>query len=459
MFDKISLNRSSKSGPSQHLLIPPQLTGEFVTPAESQLIVSRGTSLRHSALTVGGTVVNPFSLHDDESSLARANVSLWALVKWTDHNKRDLDTAIHRLGDSVGAFRQYLELRGLHRPGQMLALESPVRHLEYDSRMPPAAISKLHNALKSINQSPKEAATFALSIAESCESNRRAIEDIPFFQDSLNPDGKIFFLQKDEAEEQSTFIAIEQVEGPLIDTSTSHTRTARDIRHSEQPHMDASYMLHGVVEGSGSHPGQHRIFVQTQAWRVYKSFSQYLDEESTLQLLTPLAVVDIFRTILTAYLDLEQVRHSCQYPRLEDYKTYLHPDHEGDQSVVEPPPHTNWQMPYWSCGFGKSLPRRIPGAAREGREPDEAVVRLGLVLFQLGSGSKAILTPGPSGAIKPWRNLKLEALNRFEDVSQRCGIVLANIVQECLFANAQTERAAICGCLQSLENLQVELCR
>jgi hypothetical protein len=379
-------------------------------------------------------------MQDGESRRLRTEAHWWTMVKWADHNKNALEAEIKRLTKSVTAFRQYLEIREPRSPGRILAVDSSIARNTYVPRMPLNAIRELHDALKGINSGLTMFASFSLSIAESCDSNRRAIEAFPELRERMSPGSKMFFLQKESIVdvEESIFVAIEQCDAP-----------ASGLQGNEPV----------TCVGAIKPPGNpfHHVFVEEKTWRTSSSFADYLDEEQPLGLLTSRTLVDIFQTLLTAYLDLENIRESCRYPRLEDYKTYIHPEYSADQNVASASADTNWQMPYWSCGLGTPLPRRIPGASREGREPDEAVIRLGLVLFQLGRGSKSIMAPGESGSPKQWRDLKLEALNKFEDVSGRCGLVLANIVQVCLLADAQTEKEAVCSCLISLENLRTEL--
>lgn len=407
---------------------------------------------------VEGAPLAALSMQDEDSRRLRTEASWWTLITWADHNKDALEGEINRLTGSVTAFRQYLEIREPRNPGRLVAVDTSRVRDSYVPRMPPEAVEELHGALKSINEDTKIAASFSLSIAESCDSNRRAIEDFPDVKGVLRPGSRMFFLQKDLDDEQSAFVAIEQYDAPVEDQHAAMTLTdIRSIAPPEQSTRASDYTSCGIIGAQSGLAHCHHVFTETRAWRVSDTFRDYLDTEQRRRLLTPEALMDIFQTLLTAYLDLEKVRDSCRYPRLEDYKTYMHPSYDSDRNVAAGAVDTSWQMPYWSCGFGKPLPRRIPGASREEREPDEAVVRLGLVLFQLGSGSKSILAPGPAGSPKQWRNLKLEALNRFEEVSTACGMVLANIVQACLLANARTEKEALCSCLASLENLRTEL--
>jgi hypothetical protein len=411
-------------------------------------------------IRVEGESLAPLSMQDEESQRLRTEARWWTMVKWADHNKGALEAEINRLTGSVTAFRQYLEIRELRNPGRILAVDSSIVRDSYVPRMPPNAVRELHDALKSINSGPTMFASFSLSISESCDSNRRAIEGCPGLQEIMNPGSKMFFLQKEAIvnAEESTFVAIEQCDVPAPGLQRHEPVTCVDaMKPREQSFCISGYSSCGLIESKPPGSAFHHVLVETNSWRISSSFADYLDEERIRRLLTPVTLVDIFRTLLTAYLDLEKIRESCRYPRIEDYKTYVHPEYSADQTVASASVDTSWQMPYWACGLGTPLPRRIPGASREEREPDEAVIRLGLVLFQLGSSSKSIMAPGSSGLPKPWRNLKLEALNRFEEVSRLCGSVLANIVQTCLLANAQTEKEAVCSCLISLENLRTEL--
>jgi hypothetical protein len=399
-------------------------------------------------------------MQDGESRRLRTEAHWWTMVKWADHNKNALEAEIKRLTKSVTAFRQYLEIREPRSPGRILAVDSSIARNTYVPRMPLNAIRELHDALKGINSGPTMFASFSLSIAESCDSNRRAIEAFPELRERMSPGSKMFFLQKESIVdvEESIFVAIEQCDAPASGLQENEPVTCVGaIKPPEQSGCISGYSSCGLIGPKPPGNPFHHVFVEEKTWRTSSSFADYLDEEQPLRLLTSRTLVDIFQTLLTAYLDLENIRESCRYPRLEDYKTYIHPEYSADQNVASASADTNWQMPYWSCGLGTPLPRRIPGASREGREPDEAVIRLGLVLFQLGSGSKSIMAPGESGSPKQWRNLKLEALNKFEDVSRKCGLVLANIVQVCLLADAQTEKEAVCSCLISLENLRTEL--
>lgn len=377
------------------------------------------------------------------------------MVKWADHNKTALETEIDRLRDRVRDFRQTLELRAPLGPERVLDIDSTAAHADYVPRMPPDALLEVHEALKSINRRSLEPASFSLSIAESCESNRRAITDFPSMESALMPRSNVFLLQKQESNTESTLMI---VEGFSTDTTNLQEPprlvNAESIVRPARCDTVANYVSCGFVASVGRNDIEHQVFVETQAWVTSGTFSDLLEQGQTQALLTPPKLVEVFETILIAYLDFEKVRNYCRYPRLEDYKTYLHPQYRDDLNIAETSTDLTWRVPYLSCGLGTPQPRRIPGASKEDREPDEAVIRLGLVLFQLGSHSKEILIPDAAASVKPWRTLKLEALNRFHEVTNICGLALANVVEACLLANARTEKKTVISCLSKLENLK-----
>lgn len=195
---------------------------------------------------------------------------------------------------------------------------------------------------------------------------------------------------------KSTFLAIDRganMLGRLRDIPRLEDSEAICIPEDMDPVNN--YVFRGHIPVASSDIVAHFVFAEVRPWRISDSFSDLLDKKDMCRLLTPLVLVDVFEIILTAYLDFEEVRHSCQYPQLKDYQTYFPPRYDDNLNIAESSTERVWQTPYWSCSLGTPKALRIPGASREAQERDEFVVRLGLVLFQLGSHSKAILDPGP----------------------------------------------------------------
>lgn len=393
----------------------------------------------------------------------RSDASWWTIIKWTDHYRDDLEGEIDKLRLRIRDFRQYLDLR---QPSQPIAnLGSPGED-HYTSKISPQNLERLHKALQKLNSSATTRHVFSVRIDESEKSNRQAIQDFPGVEGRLRDGSRMLFLQKHEKDAESTFVAIEMspTEGEnalapeLLEVKTLTSAAAIAPPSAGSSPKERQYTSCGTISAPGDAMIRHHVFVEVKPWQAKLSFSEYLDDQTFRDMLKPVVLLEVFRTILIAYLDFELVREVCRHPRLEDFKTFRWPTYEadaGDESA-QPDPKDAWRSPYWSCGFGTPQPRGIPGASRTEKEPNEAVVNLALVLFQLGSRSKKILAPQPNGISKPWRDLKLDAISRLEDVIDHCGLPMANVVEACLLADAQSDRKTVCGCLGSLENLKTE---
>lgn len=182
---KLSGKSSEHSGANCASPTPTQSNPSTVIPSELAATGWDNGNPKAQRIGLEDPLSAGFSIQDAASRKVRAEARMWILVKWTDHNKDLLEKEIDRLRDSERDFRQSLELREPHDLQRALDLATPSAPTSCVSKLPPMAVLDVHEALKSIQNPSATSASFSLSIAKSCESNRRALADFPGMKNSL----------------------------------------------------------------------------------------------------------------------------------------------------------------------------------------------------------------------------------------------------------------------------------
>ncbi|CAK1366753.1 unnamed protein product [Cercospora beticola] len=406
-----------------------------------------------------GQFAYPVSTHDPESQCVRAKASTLTLLKWSDHNHLALKAGVGDLRTAINDLRDYVELRRPINPGAVLALQSESTGMNYVPNLEPALVKGIHEAIKRVNASPiSRAKILSLSIANSCQDNRHVLGEFPGMSNKLRRDSSVTFLQRHDADAACTFLAIESDTEPSL---LAQTAAIDDLSALKPPiPVDFAdqdrYIWCGSVTAQSGELFHHEIYMEVERWKHAKSFSELLDDPESAASLSPEMIPKLFRVILLAYLDFQELRSSCRYPRLEDYHTYQYPVYTNDRISTQVPSEQPWENPYWACGLGSPNLIRIPGASRPTVAADEPVVRLGLVLFQLASRSKKIMAATPTGSEKNWLRLQRDALRAIQNVQDVCGVAIGTIVEACLLSNAQTEHKTLCECLLKLNKIEAE---
>ncbi|GIZ48309.1 hypothetical protein CKM354_001137600 [Cercospora kikuchii] len=417
--------------------------------------------LNSSAATSGLKLpcIHVVSSEDAETQQAWAGANWWTLLKWTDHDRLRLKSSVEDLRTAIHDFRDYIELRRPIHPGAVLALPSEIVNIHRVPHLDPAMLRELHVALRRVNSSASAGSkVLSLSIVNSCQDNRDVLGEFPGMAGKLRRDSRVTFLQKHDDGASCTFLAIESGAEPLEGAQVRVIDDLSAVRCPDPADLVDSdrYVQCGNVAPLPEDEFHHELFAEIRPWQCVQSLSEYLDDSASAALLSLEVIVKLFRAMLLAYLDFEKLRGSCRYPRLEDYRTYQRPSYTSDSVLMQNASEQPWENPYWACGLGSPGPIRTPGASRQTVAPDEPVVRLGLVLFQLASRSKDIMAAAPGGVEKNWLRLQSEALRALHNVQAVCGVAVGAVVEACLLSNAQTERKTLCECLVKLNKIEAE---
>ena len=252
------------------------------------------------------------------------------------------------------------------------------------------SLQRLHFALVELNKGEKSSSNHkslvmsirALKAAGYVQTKRKVQADhdyLPFRENSA-----VYPLQVDSANEKastmilaettlasSTFCAQPNSIGMKISLST----LLYDINE------DAEYSLTaiGSILTPGSSTDAHELFQDiSTSWILQDTLEGLIKRTKKYRTFIELAV-----QIAISYMHFASIARSHFYPGLSDYRYYK--PLSGERKDIGP---EHVLMPFLSVGFGSKAPKKgtaeIGGFESQAIHEDEALIRLGLVLHQVG---------------------------------------------------------------------------
>lgn len=204
---------------------------------------------------------------------------------------------------------------------------------------------------------------------------------------------------------------------------------------------------------SPDHPEDgHHIFRALTKWNRTATFADAVTDRENERHLSPKNVIMLVRRIMVAHLDFQLMRSGCPNLRLENYVHYERDvqaeDMENEGVLL--------LRPSLACGFGRRHPDRQPGATSgPSKDPNAAVLELGLVLFQIGRRQTLnYQTKALGGTVETLRDVTNEALGGLWKVEKVYGPVFARVIEVCPLSGAGNEMENIGNGLTKLIKLQ-----
>lgn len=374
------------------------------------------------------------SLNDKAKQLQDAS-SLWMRFKWQDHDRVMFLSRLDSLRDYIEDLDGLVKLRTPKDASLLLGSTTAWPQRDQDEQIQ-SALKRLHDALASIN--PRASVvTLGVQIQEDPE---RQADMFSSESSSLSfaPGSLMFVLQAHLPGDsnQSLFLYTESL-GP----ASTHGRHTEDLGRnpltdigsvisSLQENDDSGeYRVLGFVNRSRSADDCHHLYSPaTGPWISPSTLAQYLERGEYKNDLSKQQRFRIARLLVISFIHFTKVaRATEQYPRPSRVQYYLR-DGSTDKWLNESG-EPNIFNPFVTLGFGMPKPSRLPGTY-SGLLPQaiNPVVELGLVLYQIGSGSNLDYGTGDIG-VKAAVDVALRHMRKVDEVSNGS---FSEVIQVCL---------------------------
>jgi hypothetical protein len=300
------------------------------------------------------------------------------------------------------------------------------------------ALKRLHDALASVNP---RSSMVELGV-QVLEDPERQADEFSSFESSLSfqPGSFMFVLQAHlpkDTQARSLFIYTETL-GPTT-AHGSHVQEAgfgsliKEIGGtvSSLAIDDTSGECRplGYVDRSRSSLDCHHLCSPaTGPWLSPCTLENYLDRDEYKNDLTKQQRIRIARVLTIPFMHFAKVVNSTnQYPRPNRVRYYVRDGYTNTwlNEIGEP----NILNPFVTTGFGMQKAARLPGISSGlSRQTINPVVELGLLLYQIGSGSNLNYGNGDLGV----KNAKEVALGAMSQVDKLSNGSFSELVQCCL---------------------------
>lgn len=414
-----------------------------------------------SALPLTGVDDITTSTSNDDLTRLQKETSLWIHIKWAHHIRDELEKCIQDMGITVDILQKILTLRELKRPQEVLQPKSTPSLTSRKAPRDQEWIKDLHLALGRLQkQSPHPPRTLSLALLEDgVELWEQAKEDQPDLH--LQENGMMVWLQLEDKDQPalSTFLMIETTDAwsskaysaaplpTLADLSQPSPSTAETENRSY-------FQTWGTLPSLRDSPLTHTVFAETSQWQRKFTLRDIVQRPDAATMLTRRTLTALTQQLLLGYRRLMLLTYTCSNLRSDNIAYYRPAGTEID--LTDP----DWLLhPYMTCGFGSSAPERRPGVQSGPlKDPEAAIVEIGLVLFQLGSQRVVEYDTRTAKVMLPTlRRAKREALNSLNVVEGSHGAKFADVVSACLQAKASNALDVTEAALATLTGLKDEI--
>lgn len=252
------------------------------------------------------------------------------------------------------------------------------------------SLRRLHYALIELNKGGKSSSNH-----ESLVMSIRALKAAGYVQTkekvqadhdnlAMRENSALYPLQVDFANEkastmilaETTLVASEPSEQPKIPNGSN---SLSQMLCEKDEHAEYSLKAIGSVLTPGSSTDVHELFQDiSTSWIVQDTLEGLMRRTKKYWTYVSLAV-----QIAISYMHFVSIARSHYYPGLSDYRYYN--SLPSEKKDIEP---EHVLMPFLSVGFGSKAPkkgtREIGGFESQTIDGDEALIRLGLLLHQIG---------------------------------------------------------------------------
>ena len=378
---------------------------------------------------------------EQHAELLQASVAYWRKISWARRDKKELYDIIKRIRANNNDLRILIKDIALQDEAIVLPSFEAADRFWPVVRQIKEALGTLHNDLMDVNVGSEQGHAYYLSI-QLLEDNDRSRSDVIGRRDAhhhLHDGSRIFNIQRHSSKDlkdESKLLLIENVKfSQRMSIPSSWDPKSMYFLHDLDRPQGIELPVFSDVEVWGCFPAysEHALnseqswscnkvyHANSEQWQSTTNLKDILDRSDFHQYILPIQVVQVARLVLDGYLYLESVQMTCVNPRAENYVFYQTPD-EGQAWSLDNPLVLR---PWLAFGFGRRGPaKKLGGASGIAQAPSSAIIELGLLLFQLGTGKALDYGIGAQGL----RFARSKALADIDELGPRVGCIYTEIV-------------------------------
>ena len=394
-------------------------------------MTSESTLASHSTYAdpLGATEVDAETKRQEAKSKEyQQSARLYAKGKWTTHQRKRFLENIDGIHDSNDLIRDIATVRalvGIHHA--ILGSKKSVEVPDYVSAVN-ESLRRVHRGLASFNHNvvnqPALSVKLRVSRMEEYISNpkRIALEHtyLHFREESI-----VYPIQIDAGTaSKSKLVLVEALLHPpgISDAVAAPQGGGKALSQAicdDAPEDDEPFRQIGEVISPDLSTDTHALFQDVSvSWNVQQDLQSLIRDTTRFRTYLNLAA-----RLAISYMYFISVGGLRSFPKLSDYQYYTPIDEEHKEFDSD-----NILSPYLSAGFGRKTPKRstnaIGGIAGPSMQQNEALTRLGLILYQVGCWT----------ALEGANLLELRTAVRRgrNDLLDRTGVPFTEIVDQCL---------------------------
>ena len=378
---------------------------------------------------------------EQHAEVLQASVAYWRKISWARRDYDELRNIIRRIQINNNELGKLIKDIALQDAAVNLpAFEAADRFWPVVAQVK-EALGTLHNDLMDVNVGSAQGHAYHLSI-QLLEDNDRSRSDVSGRRGAhhhLHDGSRIFNIQRHvskDLKDKSKLLLIENVKtSQRMSTPPSWDPESMYFLHDLDRPRDIELPVFSDVEVWGCFPAYsdhasnfeqswfcNKVYhANSEQWQSTANLKDILDSSDYHRHILPIQVVQVARLVLDGYLYLESVQMTCVNPRPENYLFYQTPD-EGQAWSFDNPLVLR---PWLAFGFGRRGPaKKLGGASGIAQAPSSAMIELGLVLFQLGTGKALDYGTGAQGL----RSARSKALADIDKLDSRVNCIYTEIV-------------------------------
>ena len=379
---------------------------------------------------------------EQHAELLQGSVAYWRKISWARSDYDELKNTIRRIQTNNNELGKLIKGIALQDAAVNLpAFEAADRFWPVVAQVK-EALGTLHNDLMDVNVGSERGDAYHLSI-QLLEDNDRSRSDVSGRRGAhhhLHDGSRIFNIQRHgskDLKDKSKLLLIENVKtSQHMSTPPSWDPESIPCLHNLDRPRDIELPVFSEVEVWGCFPAYsdhasrfeqsgfwNKVYhAKSEEWQRTANLKDILDRSDFHRYILPVQVVQVARLVLDGYLYLESVQTTCVNPRPENYVFYQTPD-EGQEWSLDNPLVLR---PWLAFGFGRRGPaKKLGGASGITQVPSSAMIELGLILFQLGTGKALDYGIGAQG----FRFARSKALSDIDELDSRVGCIYTEIVK------------------------------
>ncbi|KAF2822248.1 hypothetical protein CC86DRAFT_470268 [Ophiobolus disseminans] len=444
---RVSRKKKGREGAGKPLSSIPTISLEVATPTAidrmSTLTLTENGEPVHKSIMLGN-VLRPSILqapidtmtkekHASQATMVKKSNTLVKRVVWATEDRDVIWKNIETIRNGYQDLESLLEYQDLDDPLQILQCSKSITSLENIDRIQ-ASVKGLHDALASLNgANSSQQMGIAVQLRHDFEGLRNLLPEEDGL--GLREDGLLFLLHihglQDALDGRHAVEIL--AEAPrdarqeILADPPKRLKCVEDLKSALSSELDAARIkCLGTVARPSSLSHEHQVFsTNERTWTKIGDLGQALVTDDFHEKLQLYQRVQLASLIAVTHGYFAKIRISCTEVRPANFHYY----HTSSDSVPWDDEEPYILNPYISIGFGSRKPQHSLGSSSGVSQcRSKPVVELGLLLYQIGSGTSLDYGRGPEG----FRRAKIRALHTIGTVDKGTGGRFAEVVQMCL---------------------------